>query len=485
MTDLILFQPSIGGDWCFNSPDIPTGLLYAARLCDKEYKIVLIDQRVERNWKEKLEKELRKRPLAFATTAMTGPQIQNAIDISKFVKEHCKIQVIWGGIHPTILPEQTLKNEYIDIVVRGEGETKLQQIMHAIQDKNTFSTIEGISYKSEGKIYHNEQVSFIEQSSLPPIPYHLIDPSLYKMQKYGGQSMTLMTSTGCPHKCTYCYNTAFGNSWRGIPVEKFEMELQRAIDLYPNLKHVAIEDDNTFGNIAHGKKIVEVLNKYPLTWNTGGLTSTAARTFDDDFLRLLDHSGCKHMHMGVESGSKRILRLIRKPNKIDDIIAFNKKASKYNFHLFYNFMCGFPTETLRDLKQSIKLARILLKDNHNARISFFSIYLPYPGTPLFDLCVRRGFVPPDRLEDWNDYYWKHSKLPWISEEREHMLKRVYFSALFIDNKSEYHLKNKLVKFATKIYRPIARYRMENLNFACMPEYTLKEWYEKILLQAHT
>lgn len=254
MTDLILFQPTIGGDWCVNDPPIPVGLLYASRLCTQDFDLHLIDQRVDKDWKQQVLDDLKKKPLAFATTAMTGPQIHNAIEISKFVKEHADTPVIWGGIHPTILPGQTLNNPYIDIIVRGEGEETLRELLFALKEKSDLGKVEGISYKKEGNIVHTEDRTFIKHGELPDIPYHLIDHTKYTLQRYGGQSIMMLTSTGCPHKCTYCYNTALNNSWRGLPSEKFEHELKRAIELYPNLRHIEIEDDNMFGDIARGKK---------------------------------------------------------------------------------------------------------------------------------------------------------------------------------------------------------------------------------------
>ena len=97
-------------------------LCLAAPLRRRGYEVRILDQRVEPDWRAILRQELEKRPVCVGVSSMTGPQIRHALEISRMAKAHGAAPVVWGGIHPTILPAQTLENESIDIVVQGEGE---------------------------------------------------------------------------------------------------------------------------------------------------------------------------------------------------------------------------------------------------------------------------------------------------------------------------------------------------------------------------
>ena len=116
--------------------DLPLSLIYASSIINnKGIEVTIIDQRVEKSWKQKLLYELQQKPVLAAISVMTGSPIINALEISKIIKKNYNKPVIWGGIHPTILPEQTLANPYIDIVVRGEGEETLLNLTNALINK--------------------------------------------------------------------------------------------------------------------------------------------------------------------------------------------------------------------------------------------------------------------------------------------------------------------------------------------------------------
>ena len=129
---IVLLQPK-AGEWEFIGVRPPDSLLAVAAEPNKEgYKIKIIDQRIDKNWKEILKREL-KDTMLFGTTAMTGPQIKYALEASKFVKENSDVPVVWGGVHASLMPEQTIQNKYIDIIIKGEGDFVLLDIIKAIE----------------------------------------------------------------------------------------------------------------------------------------------------------------------------------------------------------------------------------------------------------------------------------------------------------------------------------------------------------------
>ena len=128
--------------------EIPMGLLCIATAVVQEgYDVKIIDQRIEPRWRSMLERELREDPICVGISSMTGPQLRYALEISKIVKDYGNVPVVWGGIHPTILPDQTLRNEFIDFIVQGEGEETFLELVQALEGKKPLGTVKGICYK--------------------------------------------------------------------------------------------------------------------------------------------------------------------------------------------------------------------------------------------------------------------------------------------------------------------------------------------------
>ena len=159
---------------------MPMSLLcIATPVMNAGYDVKIIDQRVEPRWESILRQELQKDPLCVGVSSMTGPQLRHALDISKMVKEYGNSPVIWGGTHASLLPDQTLKNENIDIVVQGEGEETFPELVEALDGKRPLSTVKGIWYKENGHIKNTGMRPFIDLNKQPPLPYHLIDLKKY------------------------------------------------------------------------------------------------------------------------------------------------------------------------------------------------------------------------------------------------------------------------------------------------------------------
>ena len=478
MSNIILIQPKLGYvDSFIYKSTLPSALLSIARFVDKEYKVKIIDQRIDKEWKKHILKELNQNPICVATTCMTGMPIKSALEISKFVKDNSIIPVIWGGQHPTILPEQCLKNENIDIVVRGEGEITFYQLVKALDKNKPMKNIKGTSYKKNKKIIHNPDREFADLNKLPSLPYHLINIKDHLTKRLNVPSLYMGTSRGCPNNCGFCYNKFFNKCrWRALNAENVIKNIKHAADNL-KIKNIYFYDDNFFVNTKRAEDIVEgiIKEKFDIMWEPQGSDINYVNRLSDKSLKLLEKSRCSRLTFGVESGSKRILNLINKKISPKKTLDLNKRLKNYEIIANYNLMSGFPTETMEDLKKTAYLSLNLLKQNKNATISNILIYTPYPGTDLYPLALQQGIAQPEILEEWINYNTDTVNLPWLSKERKKLLESLFICSLFFDKKSDELNATNIIRFLAKMYGPIAKTRVKNMFFKFMVE---KKLYKK-------
>ncbi len=481
---VILLHPSMRvGREVQNRVSIPLGLIAIATPLDLAgYKVKIIDQAVEHNWKDILVSELRQKPICVGLSTKTGPQIKYAIEASTIVKQYNGIPVVWGGVHPSLLPKQTLGNENIDIVVQGEGEETFFELVQALEKGESLNTVNGIWHKENGEIKNTPPRPFIDLNKQPSLSYHLVDVNRYLMKVFDVDHIRFSSSSGCPFKCSFCYNIVFNKrTWRALTAEKILEQIKEIRTKY-GIRGIQLTDDLFFKDIQRVKEILtEVVNKnLDIVFTKLDIHGSELSKMDDGFLKLLEKAGCKMLVVGVESGSQKILKMLNKGINVFQVINFNRRIKKFSIIPKYSFMMGFPTEDKEDIHKTISLILRLLDDNKEA-MKDINIYTPYPGTKLFDLSVNSGLNPPERLEDWVSFNWRTINMkntPWITEDMEKLLKMLHCSSLFLEK--NYFLNpiwptNPLIVMLAKLYHPIARKRVEKLYYKFPFEIKLAEW----------
>jgi len=477
MAEVILVQPRIG-DWDIvrSHPSLPLALLSASRFVEKEFETKLIDARVDSAWKTNLIAELKKSPLCVGVTSMTGRQIAFALEIARTVKENSDAKVVWGGIHASIFPKETLENRYVDFVVKGEGEFAFLELARAMKNRAPFNNITGLWYKDGLMAKRNADRAFCDMDELCPVPYRLVDFDKYLPIFMGRRTMHFETSRGCPNTCTYCYNKSYNERlWRSQSPDIVLKNLKEVI-YEKNVNNFYVIDDNFFVDLRRAGEICEgiVKDRIDMYWEAQGITIQSALRMDDGYINLLEKSGLKKVHFGAESGSGRILKLVRKNISVADMLAVNRKFKKHNIVLQYNFMSGFPTEEISDIRDTIKVCFGLMDENSKALISPICPYTPYPGTELYAEALKAGLKEKKGLEDWieSDY----GDNIWNSKERMRLLQRLFFASMFLDaHRAKDMIESPLLKLAINAYRPIAKFRLKHVFFSLMPELAIKNF----------
>lgn len=473
--NIILFQPK-AGTWDYIGARLPEALLSISALPIKEdYKVTIIDQRLEDNWKEKLISELKKEPIIFGTTCMTGPQISYATEVSKIVKEFNKdIPVMWGGIHPTLLPLQTLKHPNVDIVIFGDGEFPFINLIHTLEKKGDLKEVKGIGFKNkEGKITINPKEEILRDLDiLPDLPYHLVDVKKYYAMNFRNRpSISITTSRGCPYRCTFCIDPAISKGrWSAYSSKRVLEKMKFIIDTY-GIKDFYFSDDNFGTNPTRVKEILRGIVKEfdDVVWGTLGVRADAICRMDQEYQELLVKSGCKNMDMGVESGSPRILQLMKKDETVEVFPKANKILANLGITTKCTFVIGYPTETREDLQKTKELALQLMKENPRAYV-LFCTFCPYVGSEAYDLAIQHGFIPPKTLEEWAifDFEGWYKKNPaWLNKKQQKIIENLSFTAQFINKNIRYKIENKTARLIFDLYHPMARFRFSK-DFFYMP-----------------
>ena len=414
MADVILFRPNISKmtDKAL-SPRPPWGLLFiAAPLIENNYSVKIIDEEINPYWADELDRELNDSTICVGVTSMTGWQILGGLQFSRAVKKKRPgIPVVWGGLHPSILPEQTIKNDFVDIVVRGEGEEPFLKIVTTLKGGGSIKEIPNVYSKENGRVYSNPKNYFMDINKLSLLPYTMLEWGKYRRREPSTLPnckliIDILADRGCPHKCGFCYNLNVNNcAWRGLSANKIIEQIEYLKEKFL-IDGINFLGDNFF---VDKKRVSDVCaeiikRKIEITWHADCRIDYFSR-YDDKFINLLKESGCKVLTFGVESGSPRMLKLMQKGISLDQIFKVNESLKKHQIGCSYHFMAGFPEETKEDLLQTYAVMMKISDRYPEANFLGPSIYTPYPGTPLYDKCVEMGFKGPEKLEDWANFGW--------------------------------------------------------------------------------
>lgn len=471
----------------------PLSLLSVAAPLDKKgYDIKIIDANTEDGCIEKVLGCVDD-ALCIGITCMTGPQIKGALEMARTVKEKKPdLPVVFGGWHATILPEQTLKNRLVDIVVKGQGEDAFGEIVENLKHNRSLDGIKGISYKKEEMIISNEKRGVKDINETRPMPYHLlkdIEKYIYS-DWYGSRILSYVSSFGCPHSCGFCaeHNMSFGR-WRGLAAERVASEINALVEKY-DLDGVALYDSNFFVDEKRVRGICNGLTK-KIKWGNANGSATILLKYSRETWSMLEKNGFSEILVGAESGDDEILKFISKGARAEDVIKLKEVAHKYNIKLWVSMMLGIPFDLKnpqralkREFNACTKLIERLYHIDDTDRYALF-IYTPYPGTLLYDYSLKNGVEAPGELDGWSEFSLNSTNIPWVGEK--HFILADYLgSFVFAHSRppeqrgQEFMRQGLLKKMYLKICHKIASFRMKH-NFYCFRiEYTLIKLVKSVL-----
>lgn len=376
------------------------------------------------------EKEIKERikkisPDIIGITCISTLHAQDAHETARIAKEvNSKILVVMGGAHPSANSREVLKDKNVDIVVRGEGEITLFEIVKNFKEGKSLDNIAGTSRRMGKRIIENPMRPPVSNIDALPFPArHLLPMEIYfkdirQRTNYAmrDRAMTMISSRGCPGSCVYCaVRTVWGRFWRGRSPKNVVDEIESIIrDFGANEIHFI--DDSISVSMKRLDGICDeiIKRKLDIKWTTPN--GIAIWLLNKNLMKKMKKAGCYRLTFGLESGNPDTLHnFIGKHydyNKAKEIIKF---ASGIGLWTIGTFIIGFPHETREKIEDTINFALSTDLD-----FAVFYIANPFPGTPMYDIYLHDGLLPSggvyEVVRGCRTKYFTHGKLKTIQSE---------------------------------------------------------------------
>ncbi len=410
--------------------------------------------------------------VCLGISAMTGFQIKDGLRLAELARgQYPDLPIIWGGYHPSSLPEQTAEHPLVDAVVRGQGEVTFGEIVEALEAGKSFDGIAGITYAKDGQVIVNPDRSLVDPNEFPPMAYDAVRLEKYIHLNRGLKAINYVSSVGCPHRCAFCSNVkVYGRRWKGLSPERVVDELEALVKNY-GIGLIFMDDNNFFINKERVRRISELMieRKLNLQW-FATVRAEQFIGFDEEFLNLATQAGFIKAMVGAESGDQRILDLASKDRTVQDAIKCAEMCKKHGIQPSFSYIFGFPFETAEEheteMKATLDLIKTIKQTDHNSKVTMY-FFTPYPGTALFEYALKANLDVPQRLDEWAQFDPRGTVTPWISEEEKSRIR------LIVERYIEYAYPTNIFKNRFKgftgspryILHVIARYRVEHSNYA--------------------
>ena len=474
---LLLIQPRLGF-WGRVIRYVPLSLLHvAAEPARRGMAVELMDLRLlSRSWRLTLRRRLAQGDvLLVGLSVMSGIPVANAVEVSRVARQEFGLPVVWGGPHPTVAPEEVLEEGAADYVVRGYGSAALADLAgHLCGQGPPLAAIAGLSYGRGEQMVHNPTVTCFEELDPCALPYELLDPQIERYVVSGQDRVfPIYSSHGCKGACSFCISTVlyrgFQQRWRPVPAPRVlaQMELLRR---RWGINYFYFYDDDSLVEPGHALELLEAAAaQHPgARFGFRGMRVDRVLALSDRDLGRLSGCGGHMLHLGLESGSDRVLRLLNKRITVAQIVEVNRRLAAHpRLKAAYNWMLAVPGEQLEDLLLTRDLMLRLVQENPRCLYFHPNRFIPLPGTRLFGRAVEMGFRRPTTLARWARLDNEFSlSSPWLDAEANRMVELLQLSSYFLDDRAELvrqfrpglHLPYSVIRAA---YRPLLDLRLRH------------------------
>src|SRR5664280_194225 len=370
----------------------PLGIAYIAAMLERNGVIVkILDAPALEIDHEAVKNEIQKySPDVVAVTSVT-PTIESALKTAQISKEACPNAItVLGGYHPTFTYQEVLKNDFVDVVVCGEGELTMVDLVEALEKGKDLRKVNGIATKK----FKTLPREIIEDLDTIPFPArHLLPMDEYKILNMKLTTGTIVSGRGCPYKCSFCASSAMhGQKLRLRSAENVVDEMEHLVSDH-NIEMVAFMDDTFTLNKKRVYEICETMKERGLD-NYWGCTARVD-TISEELLKTMKDAGCITMFLGVESADQQVLNQVNKNTNINRIKKTFELTKDYGMRTIASVVLGMPGDTKRSITSTIKFVKTL-----DPSYAVFSLATPYPGTDFYLKAASENLI---KINDWSKY----------------------------------------------------------------------------------
>ncbi|MCB0221009.1 MAG: B12-binding domain-containing radical SAM protein [Chrysiogenetes bacterium] len=360
--------------------------------------------------------------------SVVSDDFQWALTRARQLKAALGVPVVFGNIHPTSEPEQTLSHPEVDFIVRGEGEYPLLGLADALEKHHGFDKVRGLGYRSNGQVVLNELHPLIQDLDELPFP----DKDFtYEVMPYLNRGYTTMTGRGCPYRCTFCDNTTSMNLYREAgqkgrwprrhSPEYVVREILWAKERY-GIDHVRFNDEDFSYDKNWTRRFCELYKKEVdipyFAW-------VYPNTIDEEIATLMAESGCDSVEMGVQSGSARLRNeVMHRRTPEENILRAMHAFRKVGIKCTVDMIVGLPTETIEDLDISVDLI------NRGRPYHLYAFWMRYyASTEILNIAKERAVLSPAEIAQIRDGNYGRGSIAGGTTREKNVLAHRYHTLL--------------------------------------------------------
>ncbi len=405
---------------------LPLSLMSLAAVLEGKERFRLVDGNLERDPSAVILEILRDAPRnevnVLATTVMPGPQLSQAVPVAREVKSSLPhVPIVWGGYFPTQHADTVLASDFVDFVVRSQGEMALLDLLRILRSGGALSNVGNLSWKDERGVHHNPLRPPTPLDDLPDLPYHLVSMEDYLHADYlGSRTAAHSSSFGCPFACNFCAVVAMSNRrWLAQSSSRVEGAVRHLARTY-GADAVQMHDMDFFVSEARTAEIADRIADLGIHWWGLGRVDTLSGYAEETFRRMA-RSGLKMIFSGAESGSDETLARMNKGGAASTELTLElvRRFRGHGIVPELSFVLGAPPDPEGDTRLTFEFIRKLKKVNPATEVILY-LYTPVAlEGELLEEARKSGFTFPETLEEWasGDFRLvslrRGERLPWI------------------------------------------------------------------------
>ncbi len=411
----------------------PLSILTLASALHGRYRPTLVDGNINRHAVRTAVAHAREHTFTAAgVTVMGGPQVATAIEVSRALRAaRPGLPIVWGGYFPSLYPDAAMNCDYVDFVVRGQGEDTFAELLQVVEGATLekLPSIEGLSWRRDGVVTHNGDRVFTNKHIAPALRYEQLPHARdYPTKTFlGRRTVGHQVALGCRFRCTFCGVAAmFRGAMALPPAERLDRELTLLKDEM-GADSIQFFDHNFFDREDDMVPLLEVLARHELPWWCYA-RSDALLKLSEHSWRLVRKSRLRMAYIGAETPNDALLRSIRKGTRSEQTLEVAEVCRRNGVIPELSFMVAPPEDPDGETERTFDFIRKIKRVNPDAEIIVY-VYTPLPATsvpdsqrlklaPLLDV---RGepVVFPKTPEEWTEPQWVdyacHADAPWLTD----------------------------------------------------------------------